>query len=95
MFSQVFHTLVSSVSSIFFCMFQLLHLDVIKVEWVLHMGYAWEATGGAGDVWGGVSDVQGSWPTARVLARGPDALGCSLARCTYHLIWPSYLFDFN
>ena len=76
-------------------MLQLLHLDVTKVERVLHMGYAWEAAGGAGDVLGGVGDVQGSGPAAGVLARGPNALGCSLARCTYHLIWPSDLFDFN
>jgi len=36
----VFQTLVSSVSSVFFC---ILHLHVSKVDRVLHMGYAWEA----------------------------------------------------
>jgi hypothetical protein len=30
------------ISSVFFCMLQLLHLDVSKVDWVLHMGCAWE-----------------------------------------------------
>jgi hypothetical protein len=45
-FWQVFHMLVSSVSSVFFCMLQLLHLDVSKVDQVLHMGCAWKATGG-------------------------------------------------
>jgi hypothetical protein len=56
--------LVSSVSSIFFCMLQLLHMDVSKVDQVLHMGFAWEAAGGtghvrrgAGDVWGGMSPL--------------------------------------
>ena len=44
-FSQVFHTLVSSVSFVFFCMLQLLHMDVSKVDRVLHMGCAWEAAG--------------------------------------------------
>jgi hypothetical protein len=34
-------------SSVFFCMLQLLHLDVSKIDWVLHMGCAWEAAGGA------------------------------------------------
>ena len=47
-FSQVFNTLVSSVSSVFFCMLQLLHLDVLKVNRVLHMKYVWEAADGAG-----------------------------------------------
>jgi hypothetical protein len=33
-------------------MFQLLHLDVSKVDQVLHMGFAWEAAGGAENVRG-------------------------------------------
>jgi hypothetical protein len=37
-FLQVFQTLISRVSSIFFCMLQLLHLDVLKLDRVLHMG---------------------------------------------------------
>jgi hypothetical protein len=42
-FSQVFQTLVSSVSSIFFCMLQLLYLDVLKVDRILRMavGSGW------------------------------------------------------
>jgi hypothetical protein len=49
-FSQVFQTIVSSVSFVFFCMLQLLYLDVSKVDRVLHMRCMWEAAGGAGDV---------------------------------------------
>jgi hypothetical protein len=37
----VFHTLVSSVSSVFFCMLQLLYLDVSRV---LHMGCVWKTS---------------------------------------------------
>jgi hypothetical protein len=36
-FLQVFHTYVSSVSSAYRSMFQMLHLDVLKVDRVLHM----------------------------------------------------------
>jgi hypothetical protein len=36
-FLQVFQTYISSVSSVLFCMFQVLHLDVSKVDRVLHM----------------------------------------------------------
>ena len=59
MFSQVFHTLVLSVSFIFFCMLQLLRMDVLKVDRVLHMGCTWEAAGGMGDVRGGVRNGPG------------------------------------
>jgi hypothetical protein len=44
-FLQVFQIHVSSFSSFFFCM---LHLDVSKVDQVLHMGCAWEAASSAG-----------------------------------------------
>jgi len=40
-------------------MLQLLYLDVSKVDRVLHMKFAWEAAGGAGDVGGGTGDVSG------------------------------------
>ena len=40
-------------------MLQLLHLDVSKLDRVLHMEYAWEAAGGTDDVQGSVGDVQG------------------------------------
>ena len=53
MFSQVFHTLVSSVSFVFFCMLQLLHLYVSKIDRVLHM----DAVGNAGDVRGGAGPL--------------------------------------
>ena len=36
-FLQVFHMHVSSVSSAFGCMLQMLHLDVVKVDRVLHL----------------------------------------------------------
>jgi hypothetical protein len=55
-FSQVFQTLVLSISFVFFCM---LHLDISKINWTLHMRCAGEAAGGADDVRGGVGDVQG------------------------------------
>jgi hypothetical protein len=38
---------VPCVSSVY--MLQALHLDVSKVDWVLHMRYAWEAGGVASD----------------------------------------------
>ena len=46
-FLQVFLKHVSSISSIFRRMLQVLHLNVSKVDRVLHMGCAWEAAGGA------------------------------------------------
>jgi hypothetical protein len=52
-FSGVF----ANVSSVFFYMLRLLHLNVLKVDRVLHMGCAWEAAGGADDVCGGVGDA--------------------------------------
>jgi hypothetical protein len=48
-FLQVFQMLVLSVSFVFFCMLQLLHLDVLKVDRVLHMGCMSEAAGCADD----------------------------------------------
>jgi hypothetical protein len=44
----------------------LLHLDVLKVDRVLHMGCAWEAVGGADDVRGSMGDVRGSTGPLRV-----------------------------
>jgi hypothetical protein len=49
MFLQVFQMHVSSVLSVFFCMSQVLYLDVSKVDQVLHIGCAWEAGGGVSD----------------------------------------------
>jgi hypothetical protein len=57
----------------FFCMLQLLLLDVLKVDRVLHMGCV-------GDVRGSADDVRNdAGPIAGVLACKPDMLGCSLA----------------
>jgi hypothetical protein len=48
---QVFQTHVSSVSPVFFCMLQLLHLDIfINRSGVAHgMHLAWKVAGGVGD----------------------------------------------
>jgi hypothetical protein len=54
----VFWTLVLSVLLVFFYMLQLLYLDVLKVDWVLHMGYMWEAAGGPDDVQNSVGNVR-------------------------------------
>jgi hypothetical protein len=54
-FSGVFATHILSVSYVFFCMLQLLHSDVLKVD---RAGYArWEAAGGAGYVRGGAGPL--------------------------------------
>ena len=47
-------------------MLQLLHLDVSKVDRVLHTRCAWKAVGGADDVRDGVGDVRGSIGNAQV-----------------------------
>jgi hypothetical protein len=49
---QVFLGVFASVSPVFFCMLQLLHLHVSKVDQVLHMRCAWEVAGGAGPLLG-------------------------------------------
>jgi hypothetical protein len=41
MFLQVFQTHVSCVSSVLFCMLQLLHMDVSKVDRVLYIKCVW------------------------------------------------------
>ena len=56
-FSQLFQTLVLSVLFVFFCMLQLLHLDVSKVHRMLHMRCEWEVAGGVDDVQGGASPL--------------------------------------
>jgi hypothetical protein len=55
---QMFIGIFASVSSVFFCMMQLLHIDVSKVERVLRMGYVWEVAGDTDDVRGGVGNVR-------------------------------------
>jgi hypothetical protein len=57
MFLQVFQTLVLSVSFVLFCTLQLLHLNVSKVDQVLHMGCMQKAAGDAHNVWGGVDPL--------------------------------------
>jgi hypothetical protein len=56
-FSQVFQTFVSSVSFIFFCILQLLHIDVSKIDRVLHMRCAWKVAGNADNIWGGAGPL--------------------------------------
>ena len=57
-------------------MLQRLHLDISKVDRVLHMGCVWKVIGDADDVWGGTGDIHGSTgPTAGVLAHEYAALG--------------------
>ena len=63
-----------NVSSVFFCMLQLLHLDISKVDRVLYMECAWEAADGVDDVRGGVGDAQGS--VGRLLVRSLASLTC-------------------
>jgi hypothetical protein len=58
-FFQVFQTHVLNVSSIFFCMLQLLHLDVLKVYQRWHMGCAWKTADDAGDVQGDAGPLLG------------------------------------
>jgi hypothetical protein len=40
-----------------FLMLQLLHLNISKVDQVLHMGYMQKAAGGAHNIWGGVDPL--------------------------------------
>ena len=47
-FSGVFQTHVSSVSSVFFLYCKYLHLDVSKIDRVLHMRCTWEVGQGVG-----------------------------------------------
>jgi hypothetical protein len=70
---KCFQTLVLSVLSVFFCILQLLHLDISKVDRVLHIGCPCEAASDMGNIRGSMGDVQGG--------AGP-LLGHSLVRCT-------------
>jgi hypothetical protein len=70
-FSQVFQTLVSIVSSVYF-MLQLLLLNISKVHRVLYMICMWEAASSADDIWSGVGDVRDD----------VDSPQCSLASST-------------
>jgi hypothetical protein len=56
-FSGIFASVLDACFKCFICLFfilQLLHLDVLKIDRVLHMGYTWEAAGGTDDVRGGM-----------------------------------------
>ena len=66
--------------SSFVCL-QLLHIDVLKVVQVLHMGYTWEATSDAGDVRDGTGSLlcrslasSTCWGAARSLSGYPPTL---------------------
>jgi len=86
-FSGVFaNVFVSSVSFVFFCILQLLYLDISKIDQVLHIECMWEAACGANDrddVRGGVGEVRGG--TGLLLVRSLASpmrytLVCSSAR---------------
>jgi hypothetical protein len=78
LFLQVFQMYVSSVSFVSFCMLQLLHLNVSKVDRVLRMECAWEAGGGASSPHMG--NVQAAWaPTwARVTQAWSSEVGATM-----------------
>jgi hypothetical protein len=50
---------VLNISSIFFCMLQLLHLDALKIDQMLHVGGVWEAADGVDDVQDGAGLLLG------------------------------------
>jgi hypothetical protein len=79
-FSQVFHTFVSSVSSIFFCMLQLLHLDISKVNRVLHIECSWKAASSTDDVWGGATS-RVTWAHCRCTPSWAQRARRSFAPC--------------
>jgi hypothetical protein len=59
MFSGVFASVSDACFKCFICLFfmlQLLHMDVSKVDRVVHMGCAWKEASGADDVQGGMGD---------------------------------------
>jgi hypothetical protein len=59
MFAMVFKCFSCVFLSIFFCMLQLLHLDVSKVYQRWHMGCAWKTADDAGDVQGDAGPLLG------------------------------------
>jgi hypothetical protein len=63
-FLQVFQMHVSSVLSVFFYILQVLYLDVLKINRVLHIGCAWEVGGGASGTRAGArnTDTGGQCP---------------------------------
>jgi hypothetical protein len=78
MFAMIFKCILGVFASVsdacfkyFICLFltlQLLHLNVSKIDQVLHMGCMPKAAGGAHNIWG----ARG--PTVGALARSPDGL---------------------
>ena len=70
-FLQVFHTHVPNVSSIFRRILQVLHLDISKLDRVLHMGCVWKAggamsgprvqPGGPGPAWAHKMQTRRAW----------------------------------
>jgi hypothetical protein len=79
MFTMVFKYfsgIFTSVSFMFFCILQLLYLDISKVDRV-HIECVWEAAVGTNDVGGDVGDVQSG--------AGP-LLVCSLVRPTCYVL---------
>jgi 4-alpha-glucanotransferase len=58
-FSDVFASVSYACFKRFFYLFllQLLHLDILKIDQVLHMSYAWEVSGGESDVRGSAGSL--------------------------------------
>jgi hypothetical protein len=78
LFLQVFQMYISSVLFIYFCTLHVLHLDVLKVDRVLHKGCAWKAEGGtsghrAGDIWAARAPHDAG--DAGAVKRLPDSVG--------------------
>jgi hypothetical protein len=93
-FLQVFHTHVSSVSSIYIRMLQMFYLDVSKVERVLHMlqWRKWPTDGGLPQGFGSylsslpsrrlASALMLGWWSSRVLCSDTGAgVGCDTGAC--------------
>jgi hypothetical protein len=106
MFSGIFACVLDSYFKCFICLFfmlQLLHSDVLKVDRVLYLRCAWEAIGGAGDVWCSVGDVQDDTGpllvrslasptgTVRTLAPGSDIPDASKSGRTLSIIGVEYV----
>jgi hypothetical protein len=84
-FSGIFASVLNTCIKCFICLLcilQLLHLGVLKVDRGSHIGCAWEAADGAGDICSGVHGRRPGWrrPAARVLARSLHVRASSLAR---------------
>ena len=85
MFSVVFASVLDTCFKCFICL--LLYVATIasdyllKVDRVLHMGCAWEAAGGVGDVQGSMGDVRSGTGTLLVARSQAQRVRRSLVSC--------------